>query len=49
MKHTDFSDTRLVDVVRELAGEILTVSRERWLLEMNKISNISVFSPLLKP
>ena len=27
----------LDDVVRELAGEILTVSRERWLLEMNKI------------
>lgn len=27
----------LVEVVRELAGEILTVSRERWLLEMNKI------------
>lgn len=27
----------LVDVVRELAGEILTVSRERWLLEMTKI------------
>jgi poly(A) polymerase len=26
----------LVDVVRELADEILTVSRERWLLEMNK-------------
>ncbi len=30
-------ETVLVDVVRELAGEILTVSRERWLLEMNKI------------
>jgi poly(A) polymerase len=27
----------LIDVVRELAAEILTVSRERWLLEMNKI------------
>jgi poly(A) polymerase len=27
----------LAEVVRELAGEILTVSRERWLLEMNKI------------
>ena len=27
----------LADVVRRLAGEILTVSRERWLLEMNKI------------
>jgi poly(A) polymerase len=27
----------LADVVRELAGEILTVSRERWLLEANKI------------
>jgi poly(A) polymerase len=27
----------LVEVVRELASEILTVSRERWLLEMNKI------------
>jgi poly(A) polymerase len=26
----------LVEVVRELAGEILTVSRERWLMEMNK-------------
>jgi poly(A) polymerase len=27
----------LPEVVREVAGEILTVSRERWLLEMNKI------------
>jgi poly(A) polymerase len=27
----------LVEVVRELAAEILTVSRERWLMEMNKI------------
>lgn len=27
----------LTEIARELAGEILTVSRERWLLEMNKI------------
>jgi poly(A) polymerase len=27
----------LAEVVRELAGEILTVSRERWLVEMNKV------------
>jgi len=30
-------EAELVDVVHELAGEILAVSRERWLLEMNKI------------
>jgi poly(A) polymerase len=30
-------EAELVEVVREVAGEILTVSRERWLLEMNKI------------
>jgi len=30
-------DAEIAEVVRELAGEILTVSRERWLLEMNKI------------
>jgi len=30
-------EAELADVIRELAGEILTVSRERWLLEMNKI------------
>ena len=30
-------ETGLPEVVREVAGEILTVSRERWLLEMNKI------------
>ena len=30
-------EAEVVDVVRELAGEILTVSRERWLLEMNKL------------
>jgi poly(A) polymerase len=30
-------EPELTEVVRELAGEILTVSRERWLLEMNKI------------
>jgi poly(A) polymerase len=30
-------EAELTEVVRELGGEILTVSRERWLLEMNKI------------
>ncbi|OGB93895.1 MAG: hypothetical protein A2Z31_04350 [candidate division NC10 bacterium RBG_16_65_8] len=30
-------EPRLTETVRQLAGEILTVSRERWLLEMNKI------------
>ena len=30
-------DSGLTETVRQLAGEILTVSRERWLLEMNKI------------
>ncbi len=30
-------EAEVTDVVGELAGEILTVSRERWLLEMNKI------------
>jgi poly(A) polymerase len=30
-------ESGLAEVVREVAGEILTVSRERWLLEMNKI------------
>ena len=30
-------EPELTEVVREVAGEILTVSRERWLLEMNKI------------
>ncbi len=30
-------EAELTEVVRELAEEILTVSRERWLMEMNKV------------